>query len=59
MWGPTLSCVASQGEASEGVEEWGLGSRRQTADTNVHTAGEAILIQPIIADRALNHLLST
>lgn len=40
------------GEASEAAEERGPGGGRQTADTNVYTAGEAIIIQPINADGA-------
>lgn len=56
--GPHSESCGTQGEASEGAEEWGLGGRRQTADTNVYTAGEAIIIQPINADRAFNPLPS-
>lgn len=34
------------------MKEW----IRQTADTNVYTTGEAIIIPPTDADRALTHL---
>ena len=50
--GPSSESCGSQGEASEAAEERGPGGGRQTADTNVYTAGEAIIIQPINADGA-------